>query len=366
MTIPLLDLRRQIEPLRCKIDSAIAKVIDSARFILGPEVAEFESEVAAYSGVAQGIGCASGSDALIIALKAVGVQPGDEVITTAYSFYATAGAICHVGARPVFVDIDSDTFNMDTGQLAARITKRTRAILPVHLFGQMVDMESITSIAGSIPVIEDSAQSLGARWNGVSTGNWSHAACISFFPSKNLGGFGDGGMILTNRPEIAEKCRSLRVHGARKTYLHEEVGYNSRLDTLQAAVLQVMLPSLENWTASRARNADYYSRALGQLCVRIPGIREKATSVFNQYVIRVAERDRLRSRLTSENIGNAVYYPIPLPFQPCFKDLGYRPGDFPNSESAAATSIAIPVFPGLTQPEMDCVIRVIREHCEGL
>ena len=365
MGIPLLDLKRQFEPIRDDIDRAIANVIDSAQFILGPDVARLESAIAQYSNVKCAIGCASGTDALILALKAAGVSPGDEVITTAYSFYATAGAIWHAGARPVFVDIDPRTYNVDTEQIAGKITRRTRAILPVNLFGQMADMEAVNRIAGDIPVIEDSAQSLGAGWNGIKTGNWGHAACISFFPSKNLGGFGDGGMILTNRPDFDMRCRSLRVHGAKKTYLHDEVGYNSRLDTIQAAVLMVLLPHLDNWVDRRTRNAEYYTNAFRDTCIQIPEIHPKAQSVYNQYVIQVDNRDGLRESLTKAGIGNAVYYPVPLPHQPCFKELGYRQGEFPNSERASARSLALPVFPELKRHELDQVIQIVLKHIEN-
>lgn len=364
MAIPLLDLRRQLEPIRSDIDRAIANVIDSTQFILGPDVARLESAIAQYSQVACAIGCASGTDALILALKAAGVSYGDEVITTAYSFYATAGAIWHVGARPVFIDIDPGTYNIDTEQIAGKITPRTRAILPVNLYGQMADMEAVKRIAGDIPIIEDSAQSLGAVWNGVQTGNWGHAACISFFPSKNLGGFGDGGMILTNRSDIDRRCRSLRVHGAQKTYLHDEVGYNSRLDTIQAAVLLVLLKHLDGWVDRRRQNAEYYNTVFRGTGIQIPEIHPKARSVFNQYVIQVDNRDELRESLSKAGIGNAVYYPVPLPHQPCFKELGYRWGEFPNAERASARSLALPVFPELNRHELDQVIQVVLEHIE--
>ncbi|MBN1878927.1 DegT/DnrJ/EryC1/StrS family aminotransferase [bacterium] len=362
MPIPLLDLKRQLLPIRHAINEAIANVIDSTRFILGPEVVAFEEQIARYTTVSHAIGCASGSDALILALRAAGVKKGDEVITSAYSFYATAGAVWHVGARPVFIDINPKTYNLDPQYLAQNITARTKAILPVHLFGQMAEMEAILDIAGQIPVIEDSAQSLGARWKGKPTGTWGSAACISFFPSKNLGGFGDGGMILTSRQDIAERCRSLRVHGAKKTYMHEEVGYNSRLDTLQAAVLQVMLPYLDEWTDQRRRHAAYYNEAFSNTTIQTPTIHPNAESVYNQYVIQVENRDELRDRMNEASIGCAVYYPLPLPLQPCFRELGYQRGDFPHAERAAAHSLAIPVFPALTQHEMDAIIQIVLDH----
>jgi len=355
----MLDLKRQMAPIRDEIDDAVRKVIDECRFILGPEVEEFETAIAAYSQTAYAVGCASGTDALLLALRAAGAAPGGEVITTAYSFYATAAAIWRIGCRPVFVDIDPDTFNMNPKQIAGSLTPKTCAILPVHLFGQMCDMDHVRAIAGSVPVIEDAAQALGACWNGRPAGTWGEAACFSFFPSKNLGGFGDGGMVVTNTPEIAEQCRSLRVHGATRTYFHESVGYNSRLDTLQAAVLSVKLRYLDEWSKKRRRNARIYDDAFRETPVKSPVVKPEAESIYNQYVIRVDNREDVIRELKQRNIGHAVYYPVPLPLQPCFKDLGYQPGDFPEAERASADSLALPVFPELASEEIEQVIDAV-------
>jgi dTDP-4-amino-4,6-dideoxygalactose transaminase len=364
MEIPLLDLKRQMASIRSEINQAISAVIDSAKYVMGPEIAQLESEIADYCSAHFAVGCASGSDAIVLALRAAGVQPGDEVITSAYSFYATAGSIWHIGAKPVFTDIDPETYNIDVSQIPKLISSKTRAILPVHLFGQMANMDAIHEIAGDIPVVEDSAQALGAKWNGRSIGTGSHAACLSFFPSKNLGGLGDGGMIITSNPEVARNSRELRAHGAVKTYTHEVVGYNSRLDTIQAAALRVKFRYLDQWMEKRRKNAAYYNDAFQQSNIDIPQIHPKALSVFNQYVIQVADRNGLRERLHENGIGSAVYYPIPLPYQPCFKSLGYKPGDFPHAEQVATHSLAIPVFPELTYEEMDTVISVVLENTQ--
>jgi len=358
----MLDLSRQLEPIRNEIDDAMRAVVDSCRFILGADVGELETEIANYCSTDFAVGCASGSDALILALRSLGVAQGDEVITSAYSFYATAGAIWHVGARPVFVDIEPNTFNIDPSLIASKITNKTKAIMPVHLFGQMADMTRIQAVAGSIPIIEDSAQSLGARWNDIPAGNWGKAACLSFFPAKNLGAFGDGGMILTNDEQVHKHCRLLRVHGAVKTYLHECVGYNSRLDTLQAAILRVKLRYLDDWAMKRRENARFYTSGFEGSKVKTPFVHPNAISVFNQYVICVEDRDMIRQKLADNGISSAVYYPIPLPLQPCFSFLGYEKGDFPNSEYTAAHSLAIPVFPELTRNEIQQVMQVILDN----
>ncbi|MGB3974932.1 MAG: DegT/DnrJ/EryC1/StrS family aminotransferase [bacterium] len=359
MDIPMLDLNRQMKLIRSEIIQAIEAVVDSSKFIMGPEVMDLESEIAAYCSVQHGIGCASGSDAITIALRAVGVQPGDEVITTAYSFYSTAGSIWHIGAKPVFADIDPTTFNIDVNQISDLISPRTKAILPVHLFGQMADMDSIRKFAGSIPIVEDAAQALGAKWDNVPIGCKSHAACLSFYPSKNLGGLGDGGMIVTDDPDVALKSRELRAHGALKTYEHRIVGYNSRLDTIQAAALQVKFRYLNQWTQKRRENAAYYTEAFENSKLGIQKICPQAFSVFNQFVIVVDNRDELQDWLKKNHIGSMIYYPIPLPYQPCFKSLEYKKGDFPHAEYLAAHSLAIPIFPELTRVELDRVISVI-------
>ena len=359
MDIPMLDLNRQMKMIRSEIIQAIEAVVDSSKFVMGPEVMELESEIAKYCSTQHGIGCASGSDAITIALRAVGVQPGDEVITTAYSFYSTAGSIWHIGAKPIFADIDPTTFNIDVNQISDLISPRTKAILPVHLFGQMADMESLREVAGSIPIVEDAAQALGAKWNNKPIGYKSHAACLSFYPSKNLGGLGDGGMIVTDDPDVALKSRELRAHGALKTYEHRIVGYNSRLDTVQAAALLVKLRYLDRWTQKRRENAVCYSVAFKNSNLGIQKISSQAFSVFNQFVIVVEKRDELQEWLKKSRIGSMIYYPIPLPYQPCFKSLGHEPGDFPHAEYLAAHSLAIPIFPELTQMEINTVISTI-------
>ncbi|MBN1295901.1 DegT/DnrJ/EryC1/StrS family aminotransferase [bacterium] len=365
MGVPLLDLSRQTESIRDELDEAIRNVLNECRFILGPDVAELESAVALYTGATFAVGCASGTDALMIALRAAGVSPGDDVITTAYSFYATAGAIWRIGARPVFVDIDRDTFNMDIARLKDAIGTRTAAVLPVHLFGQMCDMNRLRAAAGDLPIVEDSAQAMGSKWNNQPSGAWDIAACFSFFPSKNLGGFGDGGMIVTSDPAVAEHCRSLRVHGAKKTYHHEEVGYNSRLDTIQAAILKVKLAYLDVWTRRRREHAVYYDHAFAGTPIQTPIIADAAYSIYNQYVIRIKNRDAVMHVLKQREIGHAVYYPVPLPLQPCFQSLGYRPGDFPEAESAARESLAIPIFPEMTPSERDQVVEAVLAGVRG-
>jgi len=362
MTIPLLDLTRQLGPIRDEIDAAICRVLNESKFILGPDVQEFEKQMASYCGTEFAIGVASGTDALMIALKALGVGHGDEVITTSYSFFATASAIWRLGARPVFVDIVPATYNIDPENIPAKITPKTKAILVVHLFGQLADMDRIKELSGDIPIIEDAAQAIGATWRGRPAGQFGRAGCFSFFPSKNLGGFGDGGMVVTSDRSFAERCHSLRVHGALSSYIHEEVGYNSRLDTLQAAVLQVKLKYLEKWSAQRRENAQFYHHAFKDSPVVTPTALKETKVIYNQYVIRVPERDKLRDRLRTEGIGHAVYYPLPLPLQPCFKALHHIEGDFPEAEKAAEESVAIPVFSDLSSEELQKIVSVILDH----
>jgi dTDP-4-amino-4,6-dideoxygalactose transaminase len=364
MKIPLLDLTRQLKPIRSEINTAIERVLDSSQFIMGPDVTALESEIADYCSVTHGIGCASGSDAIVLALRAVGVKSGDEVITTAYSFYATAGSIWHIGAKPVFADICPDTFNIDVSQIPPLINSRTAAILPVHLYGQMSDMDALLDIAGPIPVVEDAAQSLGAKWNGKSIGEYSQAACLSFFPSKNLGCLGDGGMVITNSSGTAQQIQLLRSHGALKNYEHDIVGYNSRLDSIHAAALRVKLKYLDQWAENRRQNAEYYNQAFRGTKVLTPCIHSNAHSVYNQYVIQVENRDELQNHLTEKQIGSSVYYPVPLPFQPCFSSLGYEEGNFPVAEKAARKTLALPVFPELTNTEMDTIITTILDFVE--
>jgi dTDP-4-amino-4,6-dideoxygalactose transaminase len=353
--IPLLDLNAQYQNLEGEIQAAVSRVLSSQKFILGPEVRELELELAAYCQCAEAIGCASGSDALLLALMACGVGPGDEVITTPFSFFATAGSVARLGAKTVFVDIDAATFNLSPDLVEIAITERTKAIMPVHLFGRCAEMDRIKELAApnQITVIEDAAQAIGAEYRGKRAGSLGMVGCFSFYPSKNLGGAGDGGMLTTNDPVIAQSLRDLRSHGARKKYYHERVGINSRLDSLQAAILRVKLPYLYQWTQARRDNAKRY-RALFEEHdavttdnVRLPAEPASALHVYNQFVIRARDRDRLRDFLAERGIGTEVYYPLPLHLQACFKDLGHQAGDFPESERAAEEALAIPIYPEL-------------------
>jgi dTDP-4-amino-4,6-dideoxygalactose transaminase len=361
MAVPLIDIRRQYTPIRSEIDRAIKTVIDHAGFILGPEVRKFESEIASFCGVRHAIGVASGTDALLIALRAGGVGPGTEVITSAFSFFASAGVISRLGARPVFVDIDPDTYNIDPDKIEPAITSRTKAIMPVHLFGQCADMDPIIEIAGkhNIKVVEDAAQAIGSRYKGRMAGSLGDAGCFSFFPTKNLGCAGDGGMIVTDDDSLADMMRILRVHGGRTDYTHEVVGYNSRLDTVQAAVLSVKLPHLKEWTEARRANAARYDKAFAGLPVKTPVAREWAYHIYNQYTLALAEREPFMHHLADRKIGHKVYYPVPFHMQQCFADLDYAPGDLPHSEKAAASVVSIPIFGEMTDTEQDEVIAAV-------
>ena len=364
VSVPALNLKAQYDTIRDEIEPVVHKILESQMFVLGPEVAKLEAEVAEYCGASSGIGCASGSDALLLPLLALEIGPGDEVITTPYTFFATAGSIWRTGAKPVFVDIEPDTYNMDPGRLEAAISPRTRAIIPVHLYGQTADMGPIRDIAKrhGLAVIEDAAQAIGAAWNGFRAGTLGDVAAFSFYPSKNLGGFGDGGMVTTSNPLLARRLARLRVHGMEPKYHHHEVGFNSRLDALQAAVLRVKLRHLDAWTAMRRTVADRYrnlfaSHGLLEL-IGLPAERPGNFHVYNQFVIRVPAtlRDPLREHLTARKIGTEIYYPIPLHLQACFASLGYRPGDFPRSETAAAQTLALPVYPELSDAEQHYVV----------
>jgi len=366
MKVPLLDLRPQHEALRDELLLAVQRVIDTQQFILGPEVKKFEEEIADYSQVRHAIGCASGSDALLLALMALDVKAGDEVITTPFTFFATAGAIARIGARPVFVDIDPDTYTIDPGKIEEKITGRTRAFMPVHLYGQCADMDGLLEIAKKhhLPVIEDAAQAIGATDRGRRAGSMGDLGCFSFYPSKNLGAAGDAGMLTTNDDALAERLRKLRVHGGAKEYHHKEVGINSRLDSLQAAVLRIKLPHLEAWSAGRREKARRYGELLKEakpaIEVTPPFVREEATHIFHQYCIRVPEHhDELMSHLEQNGVAVRVYYPVPLHVQECFSFLGYGPGDFPESEAAARETIALPCFPELTDEQQAYVVDVI-------
>ena len=360
-SVPLLDLKTQYASIRDEIRTAVDRVLDSQQFILGPEVESLEREVAEYCGCRHAIGVSSGTDALLVVLMALDLRPGDEVITSAYSFFATAGAIARLGATPVFVDIDRATFNIDTSRIESRITAKTRAILPVHLYGQMADMAAILEIAGrhKLPVIEDAAQAIGAERGGYRAGSAGAAGCLSFFPSKNLGGAGDGGMVATNNPELAERVRMLRNHGFRTKYHNELLGGNFRLDALQAAVLRVKLRYLDRWTEARQRNAAEY-RACLPAAVE-PPVELAGRHVYNQFVIRHPRRDALIEHLKAQRIGCEVYYPVPLHLQKCFASSGNRPGDFPVSELASMETLALPVYPELTADMIRRVARAIAQ-----
>ena len=355
MKVPLLDLKAQYASIRDEIREALDRVAESQTFILGPEVKAFEKEIAAYCGCAEAIGVSSGTDALLVALMAINVSPGDEVITSPYSFSATAGSIARLGARPVFVDIDPKTFNIDPAAIAARITSRTQAIIPVHLFGQVADMPPILEIARKhkLRVIEDAAQAIGADMNGQRAGAIGDLGCISFYPSKNLGGFGDGGIITTNDPELADRVRLLRSHGFRTKYYNELLGGNFRLDEIQAAVLRVKLKHLDAWTEARRRNAGLYRENLGKTkSVELPWEAPNSRHVYNQFVVRSKRRDDLMEHLKEQGVGSEIYYPVPLHLLPAFRNFGgYKDGDFPISETAAAETLALPIYPELT-PEM--------------
>ncbi len=372
--VPALDLKAQYQTIRSEIETVVRNVLESQYFILGPEVAGLEAEVARYSEAAHGVGCASGSDALLLPLLALEVGPGDEVVTTPYTFFATAGAIWRTGARPVFVDIDPQTFNIDPSKLEAAITPRTKVVIPVHLYGQTADMDEINAIAAGhgLSVLEDSAQAIGARYKGRRTGALGQVAAFSFYPSKNLGAFGDAGMATTDDTELAQRMARLRVHGMEPKYHHHEVGFNSRLDALQAAVLRVKLRHLDDWTNARREAAERYRSLFEEHDlldrVTLPGERPECFHVYNQYVIRVpaSARDLLRAYLSTQRVGTEIYYPIPLHLQVCFSSLGHEPGDFPIAEAAARETIALPMYPELTEEAQAHVVGSIRRYFDSL
>ena len=363
MTVPLLDLKAQYATIKSQLDGAVHAVLDSARFIGGPEITSLESEVAAYSKVPFGVGVASGTDALLLALRALGIGPGDEVVTTAYSFFASASTIALVGGTPVFVDIEPETYNLDPAKLAAAITPRTKAVVPVHLFGQCADMPAVEAACKGrgIAVLEDAAQAIGSEWLGKRAGEMGIAACFSFFPSKNLGGIGDGGMVVSRDEALADRVRLLREHGARPKYHHHVLGTNSRLDAIQAAVLRVKLRHLEAWHEGRQKNAALYRELLSGTQVGLPVARKEARHIYNQFVIRTARRDGLKHHLTGAGIGTEVYYPRALHLQECFAALGHKEGDFPNSEAASRETLALPIYPELTPEQIAYVSAKIHE-----
>jgi dTDP-4-amino-4,6-dideoxygalactose transaminase len=371
MQVPLLDLTLQHRLIGGEVMDALTPVVQEQRFILGPVVERFEREMEAYLPVAHAVGCASGTDAILLALRAFDCGPGDEVVTSPFTFFATAGAIHNVGARPVFADIQPDTFNLDPAAADAAVTERTRVVMPVHLFGQMADMTAFRALGSGrgVRILEDAAQAIGARqrtadgvW--ITTGTLGDACAFSFFPTKNLGAFGDAGMTVTPDEATAERLRKLRVHGGRQMYHHEEVGYNSRLDALQAAVLSAKLPHLRGWSDARRSHAAFYDRALAGIDgIVTPPVKPDNECIFNQYTIRVldGQRDALGEHLQKAGIGSGVYYPVPLHLQECFAYLGYREGQFPQSERACREVLSLPVFPELTPAQLDHVARTVLE-----
>jgi dTDP-4-amino-4,6-dideoxygalactose transaminase len=365
MPVPLLDLRAQYATIKDEVVTAMMRVVDDQLFILGRPVEQLEDAVAALSRTKYAIGCANGTDAILLALRALDIGRGDEVITTPFTFFATAGTVHNVGATPVFVDIEPRTFNIAPDAIAAAVGANTKAVIPVDLFGQMAALELVEKAVPGIPIIEDAAQSIGAERR---IGGQSVMACerctigtLSFFPSKNLGAYGDGGMMLTQDEALATRLKRLRVHGGAKTYYHDEVGYNSRLDALQAAVLHAKLPHLAGWSAKRRANAAYYDAAFADLAdVETPYVEPCNVSIFNQYTLRVARRDALQSFLKERGIGTSIYYPLPLHLQPCFAYLGYKAGSCPEAERAAGEVLSLPIYPELTQSQLDEVIAAVR------
>ena len=364
----MLDLKAQYAQVQAEVEAALARVIASQHFINGPDVEAMEAEVAAYCGARHCVGVSSGSDALLVALMALDVGPGDEVVTTPYTFFATAGAIARLGARPVFVDIDPATFNIDPAGLEAALTPRTRALIPVHLFGQCAEMDPILAVARqhNLPVIEDAAQAIGAEYKGRRAGSMGTAGCFSFFPSKNLGALGDGGAVTMNDTALYEKVKLLRGHGSHPKYYHKVVGGNFRLDTIHAAVLRVKLKYLDGWTEGRQAGAQFYTERFascglqGRVAVTPPVVQSR--HIFNQYVVRFEDREGVREYLKKHKIGTEIYYPVPMHLQECFAYLGYRRGDFPESERAADTTLALPMFPELTAAQRERVVRTTADY----
>jgi len=367
MQVPMLDLQAQYRPIREAILDVVTRVCDSQRFILGHEVEAMERDLAAYLGVAHAVGVSSGTDALLLAMMALGIGPGDEVITSTYSFFATAGCVARLGAKPVLVDIDPATYNIDPAAAAAAVTSRTRAIIPVHLYGQSADLDPLVDTArrAGVPLIEDAAQAIGARYKGRTVGGFGRVGCFSFFPSKNLGAFGDGGLVTTDDDTVAASLRRMRVHGADRQYYHQVIGGNFRLDALQAAVLRVKLPHLAAWTEARRVNAGRYARLFAEagLTDRV-GLPETAPDrhhIFNQYVVRVPDRDAVKAHLEARNVGCAIYYPVPFHEQACFAYLGHRTGQFPHAERAARETLALPIYGELTPEQQRYVVEVVAE-----
>jgi dTDP-4-amino-4,6-dideoxygalactose transaminase len=378
ITVPLLDLKAQYATIKDEVRQALQEVVDSQLFILGPKVEELEKAVAAYSGVPSAVGVSSGTDGLLVSLMVLGLRPGEEVVTTPFTFFSTAGVISRLGARPVFVDIDPETFNLDPARLGKALNRKTKAVIPVHLFGQCADMDPILDACRrrGLPVIEDAAQSIGAEYKGRRAGSMAELGVFSFFPSKNLGGFGDSGMVVTSDSSLAEKVKVLRVHGEQERYYHAEVGGNFRMDALQAAALLVKLRHLDDWSRRRRENAAYYTRRLEEAGLVQAGMitpprpvyersGDKNPHIYNQYTLRVKDRERLQAFLKAKGVMTAIYYPVPLHLQECFRGLGYRKGDFPQSEKAAAEVLSLPVYPELAAEQKDYVIDCLKKFYRG-
>ncbi|HIE16640.1 MAG TPA: DegT/DnrJ/EryC1/StrS family aminotransferase [Dehalococcoidia bacterium] len=371
MSIPLVDLKAQYMSIKDEIDNAIRNVIESTQFVLGSQVAALEAEIAAYCETRYAVGVASGTDALRLALLACGVRPDDEVITTPFTFIATAEAITQCGATPVFADIDPRTYNIEPTKLEAKITKKTRALLPVHLYGQPADMSLVLELAQkyNLKVIEDCAQALGSKYQGRKVGSLGNAGCLSFFPSKVLGGYGDGGMVVTNDAEVAQRVALLRNHGTQGKYHHVAPGFNSRLDELQAAVLRVKLHHLDRWVAQRQQKAQLYSRLLHHIRgIESPHIAPGCNHIFNYYTVRLVDsraRSALQEYLAAQGIATAIYYPLSLHLQDVYKPLGGKPGDFPESEQAQETVLSLPIYPELGDKEIERICEAIKDFCVG-
>lgn len=372
MRVPMLDLRPQYRSIEKEVREAIDRVLESQRFIFGEVLEDFERSVAEYCEVPHAIGCASGSDALLLALMVFGIGTGDEVITTPFSFYSTASSITRLGAKPVFADIDPRTFNIDPGKIKSAVTNKTKAILPVHLYGQTADMDAVMDIAAGagLAVIEDAAQAIGSRFDGKPAGGIGTVGCFSFYPSKNLGAYGEGGLLTTSDGQYAERLRILRNHGEKEKYVHYEVGINSRLDAIQAAVLGAKLPYLDSWTDSRRANALRYNKLLEEFNVSpefvdipfmIESENERHRHIFHQYTLRAKNRENLAKHLKEAGIGHSIFYPVPLYLQPCFADLGYKRGLCPDAERAAGEVISLPMYPELTESQQLEVVKAIAE-----
>ncbi|MCG0274839.1 MAG: DegT/DnrJ/EryC1/StrS family aminotransferase [Thermosediminibacteraceae bacterium] len=366
MKLQFLDLKAQYETIKEEIKKAIIDAVESGQYIMGPNVKAFEEEIAAYLGVKHAIAVANGTDALVLTLDALGIGPGDEVITSPYTFFASAECISRVGAKPVFADIDPNTFNICPEEIEKKISEKTKAIIPVHIFGQAADMDKITALAEKhgLYVIEDACQAIGAEINGRKVGTIGKAGCFSFFPTKNLGAYGDGGLVVTNDDELAEKIRLLRVHGSRKKYFHEAVGYNSRLDEIQAAILRVKLKYIDSWNEARRQKAKLYNELLKNTPVKTPDIKDEKSHVFHLYTILAPNRDELKKHLEQKGIPTGIYYPLPLHLQEAYKDLGYEKGDMPIAEKTCESNLSLPIYPELTDEQIKFIVDAVIEFYE--